>query len=611
MRIYEPEARLILHKVFVNSKQDLIFVDRSLSDMFKSIPELFFETAEKRKNKTALLYKKEGVYFPISYKELSKKVKIFASALQKLGVKKNDNIAILSENRPEWVISDLAAMSAGAVLVPLHTTFSPKAICNVLSHSRAKILIVSNSDFLNKVLLGQKYLKYLEKIIVIDKLTAVQKETFSAKVFTWKALLELHKADDFEKLFLDPDEVCSIIYTSGTTGKPKGVLLTHRNFLSNVESVNETIPVKSNDVFLSFLPLSHVLERMAGYYMPLCYGATIAYAENAKQLPQNLKEIRPTVLISVPRIFEKFHDAIWDKINSSSPMKKNIFKWALKQKKESFAYKIADSMVFKKIRSQLGGRLRLTISGGASLNENIGRFFLKLGILVLEGYGLTETSPVISANREGDFKFGAVGKIIPGVKVKISDKKEILVKGASVTPGYFKNSKETKSAFDKDGWFCTGDLGFLDKQGFLTIIGRGKEMLVTSGGKNVWPEKIENLLNNDKFISQSMVLGNGQKFISALIVPDWQEVKIYMKENNLPLEEHEKLIKSPVMMAIFQERIGAKINPELNEFEKIKKFRLLPQEFSQEQDELTPTLKLRRHIIEKHYNKSIDGMYKS
>ncbi|MDP2741476.1 MAG: AMP-binding protein, partial [bacterium] len=380
--------------------------------MYKAIPEVFFETAKKHPNKPAFLYKKEGVYFPVTYKEAVNQVKIFASALQKFGADKGDKIAILSENRPEWAISDLAIMLVGAIVVPLHATFSPKAICNILNHSQAKIVIVSNGDFLNKVLLGQKYLKHLEKIIFLEKLTAVQKESLTKKVFGWKALFALHQSDTYEKIFLDPDEVCSIIYTSGTTGQPKGVLLTHRNFLSNVEAVNDVVAVKENDIFLSFLPLSHVLERTVGYYMPISFGATIAYAESAKQLPYNLREIKPTILISVPRIFEKFHDAIWDKINLSRPLNQKIFKWALKQKKDTFRHKLADFLVFKKTKGLMGGKLRLTISGGASLNENLGRFFLKLGILILEGYGLTETSPVISANQEYDFKFGTVGKII-------------------------------------------------------------------------------------------------------------------------------------------------------------------------------------------------------
>ncbi|MBI2053827.1 MAG: long-chain fatty acid--CoA ligase [Candidatus Staskawiczbacteria bacterium] len=577
--------------------------------MYKAIPEVFFETAKKFPKKSAFLYKKGGVYFPIAYKEAASQVKILGSALQKCGVNKGDKVAILSENRPEWAISDMAIMAAGGITVPLHTTLSTKAISNVLKHSEAKILIVSNSDFLNKVLLGQEHLKYLEKIVFLEKLTEAQKKNLTKKVLSWKAFFSLHKNEVSEKIFLDPDDVCSIIYTSGTTGTPKGVLLSHRNFLSNVEAINEIVPVKESDVFLSFLPLSHVLERTAGYYMPLCFGATIAYAESIKQLSVNLKEVKPTVLISVPRIFEKFHDAIWDRINFSNPVKQKIFKWALKQEKNTFWHRLADIVVFKKIKSLLGGKLRLTVSGGASLNENLGRFFLKIGILILEGYGLTETSPVISVNQENDFKFGAVGKIIPGVKVKIAETKEIFVKGPNIFKGYFKNRNGTKSAFDKDGWFHTGDLGFMDKQGFLTIIGREKEMIVTSGGKNIWPEPIENLLNNDRFIHQSMIVGDKNKFISALIVPDWQEVKRHMKEKNLPLKEPGKLARDPDILAVFQQRIDNKINPNLSEYEKIKKFKLLPQEFSQEQDELTPTLKLRRHIIENHYKKTIESFY--
>ena len=578
--------------------------------MYKSIPERFFQVAEENKSKTALLYKKEGVYFPIAYKELADKVKILSSELQKLGIEKGDRVAILSENRPEWVISDLAIMSAGGIVVPLHTTLSPKAILNVLIHSKAKILIVSNDSFLNKVLLGQKYLENLKKVIFLDELTSSQKSVLSSGVIGWKAIFKMNHLENYEEIFLDPDDPCSIIYTSGTTGNPKGVVLSHMNFLSNVESINEAIPVKKNDVFLSFLPLSHVLERVAGYYMPICYGATIAYAEGIKQLSQNLKEVRPTILISVPRIFEKFYDAVWDKIEASSHLQQNIFKWALKQKDSKIKNKIANFLVFKKIKNRMGGRLRFTISGGASLNEKIARFFAKTGILILEGYGLTETSPVVSANKVKDYKFGTVGKVIPGVKVKIDETtKEIMIKGPNVFKEYFDNAEATESSFNKEGWFCTGDLGFIDKQGFLTVIGRAKEMIVTSGGKNVWPEKVEKLLNNDRFISQSIVIGNNKKFISALIAPDWQEVEIYLKEKNLPLKGHDELTRDQKLLEIFQQRIEQEVNPNLDEVEKIKKFRLVPQEFSQEQDELTPTLKLRRHIIENHYQKEIESMY--
>jgi len=583
----------------------------------KTIPEVFLETVGKYPNKPALLYKKEGVYFPITYKELSEKVKIFSGCLSVFGVVKGDKVAILSENRPEWVISDLSIMAIGGIVVPLHTTFNPKAIFGILNHSEAKVLIVSNGDFLNKVLLEQKNLKNLKKIVFLENLTVAQKDILGDKVVSWQTIfLQRQKfsaqggpASGWEKISLDPDDCCSIIYTSGTTGEPKGVMLSHRNFLSNVEADNEAVPITENDIFLSFLPLSHVFERLVGYYLPIFRGATIAYAENVKQLPFNLQEVGPTIMIAVPRVFEKFYDAIWDKINSSSDFIKNIFKWALKQKKNTLAYGLADFIVFKKIRNSFGRRLRFTVSAGASLNENIFRFFSKIGILILEGYGLTETSPTVSVNRLRDFKFGTVGKIISGVEVKIDDDKEILVKGPNIFKGYFKNEDGTRLCFNKEGWFCTGDLGFIDKQGFLTIIGRTKEMIITSGGKNIWPERVENLLNNDRFISQSVIIGNKRKFISALIVPDWQEIEIYFKENNLVLQEHDKLIKSPILLEIFQKRIDEKINPELHEFEKVKKFKLLPQEFSQEQDELTATLKLRRHIIENRHHKIIESMY--
>jgi long-chain acyl-CoA synthetase len=499
--------------------------------------------------------------------------------------------------------------------VPLHITLNSKAICNILNHSEAKILIVSNAELLHKVLLCLDELLFLKKIICIENFFIEIKDS-SIEILNWKKAEEnlinsqLYGKTQSTKIDSNINDICSIIYTSGTTGEPKGVLLTHKNLLSNVESLNKAIPVKENDIFLSFLPLSHTLERMAGQMVPILFGATIAYAENAKTLVQNLKEVRPTILISVPRIFEKFHDKIWDKINQSSDIKKQIFKWSLKQKKGTIGYLCADYLAFKKVRNNLGGRLRLTISGGASLNLKLVKFFNKVGIIILEGYGLTETSPVISVNTENDICLGSVGKSLPEVLIKINkETKEVLVKGANVFSGYLNNKEETEKCFDSDNWFKTGDLGFISEKGFLTIIGRKKEMLITNGGKNVWPEPIENLLNDDRFVSQSMVIGNNKKFISALIVPDWQEVEIFIKQNNFQLQGHDKLVKNVEILKLFLQRLNEKINANLNDFEKIKAFVLLPQEFSQEQGELTPTLKLRRHIIELHYKKEIETLY--
>jgi len=573
------------------------------------IQEVFFETAKKFSNKTALLYKKEGVYFPIRYNELSERIKNFAYILQDIfAIKKQDKVAILSENRPEWLVADLAIMCAGAVVVPLHTTLNNQAIFNILEHSEAKVLIVSSADLLNKVLINKSNLKFLRSIIVIDNLPAIQKANLNDKVFNWQMLLEQNKSSAFRKIEILNTDACTIIYTSGTTGDPKGVVLSHKNILSNVNSVNNAIPAKETDIFLSFLPLSHALERTTGQFIPILFGSTIAYAENTKTLPKNLKEVKPTILIAVPKIFEKFHDAIWDKINNSSKIKKKIFIWALHQSKNTFSYKIADFLVFKKIRNNLGGRIRIAISGGAKLNDNLVKFFSKIGIIILEGYGLTETSPVICVLTENDMKeFGkiGVGRELQGVKVKISSEKEVLIKGDNVFIEYYKNKEATKKSFDKDNWFCTGDLGFLDSNKFLTVIGRKKEMIVLSGGKNVWPEVIENLLNNDKFISQSMVFGDGQNFISALICPDWQEIEKYLIAHNAPMQSHQSLVKDQNIIKLFYQRIEEKININLSDFEKIKNIILLAEEFSQEKDELTPTLKLRRHIIINNYKKFI------
>lgn len=575
-------------------------------NMNKSIPEAVFETAKNYPNKTALCHKKDGIYYSISYQEMAEKIKGFAASLQLLGIKKEDKIAILSENRPEWAVSDLAIMTAGSVVVPIHSTLSSKTIQYIINHSEAKILLVSNNDLLNKAFINKDDFPYLEKVITFEKLSLEQKEKTEKEIIFFKDIIF---KDDFEEIELNPEDICSIIYTSGTTGLPKGVMLSHSNFLSNAEAVNKAIPVKKGDVFLSFLPLSHILERLAGYYVPLIFGASIVYAESIKQLQNNLKEAKPTILICVPRIFERFHDAVWDKVNKSSIFQKKIFLWALKRKKGSLLYNLADALVFKKIRKQLGGRLRLAISGGASLDDHIERFFLKMGVLVLEGYGLTETSPVIAANREKDLRIKTVGKIIPGVEVQIDpESKEILVKGPNVMKGYYKNEGETEKAFDNKGWFHTGDLGYIDKDEFLTVIGRKKEMIVTSGGKNIWPETIENTLNSDKYITSSMIIGHKKKFVSALIFPDWQEIKTFLEKSNLSNQSPEKLCHEPIVIEKIKERID-KINDNLNDYEKIKRFVVIPNDFSQERDELTPTLKLRRHIVERHYLKEIESMY--
>ncbi len=570
----------------------------------QTIPEKFFGVAKRYPTKKALMFKEDQKYKAMTFSEFMDQVKFVATALQKLNIKKGDKVAIMSEGRPEWPIVDLASMAIGAIVVPIHTNLSSKIVNYIISHSEVKIVFTSKIEFLDKI--SQDELIFLENFVLMDNFNELKIQRNN--LISWENFLKKGDVRNFTFAKNEADDICTIIYTSGTTGLPKGVMLSHKNILSNVEAVGEAVPVKKKDVFLSFLPLSHIFERTAGYYIPLLNGATIAYAENVKTLLKNLQEIKPTFLICVPRIFEKLSDGIWSNVENFSPLKKKLFYWSLKQKKGNFAYVIADRLVFKKIRKKMGGNLHLAISGGAALDERFARFFSKMGIKIFEGYGLTETSPVLAVNRESKVKFGTVGLPVSGMEIKISEDKEILARGPSIMKGYYKNETESTKAIDADGWFYTGDYGFIDKEGFLIIVGRKKEMIVTSGGKNVWPEHIEQELNFDKLVTQSLIVGHNRKYLSALIVPDRQELVTYLKSKNCIVENFEKFLNSEFVLEVFDKCIK-KVNSNLSDFEQIKKFCLLPNEFSQEKDELTPTLKIRRQAIGHNYKNEIEKMY--
>lgn len=574
-----------------------------------TIPEQFNETAERFPKRPALKFKYHGTYINVSFLELKKRVNIMAKGLLELGINLGDRVAILSENRTEWVRTDLAVLTIGAISVPVHTTLSPNIITYVLNDSGAKAVLVSHQDQLNKLMLIIKDLLYLETIIYIN-LDNTENINLQKKLISLHDLMDIGK-NSSKELTIGPklDDVASIIYTSGTTAMPKGVMLTHRNFIFNAEASLAAVAVSEKDTFLSFLPLSHVLERTVGYYAPLiCRGCCIAFAESIKTLKQNLKEVKPTVLVSVPRIFEKIYDGIWDRVKLKGGLNYKIFLWAMKQKPKTISFKLADFLVFKKIRASLGGNFRFTISGGATLNPKLAKFFSHIGITILEGYGLTETSPVVSTNRLQNIKFGTVGQVLDGVRLKIAPDKEILVSGPNIMKGYYKNEALTNEVIDKDGWFHTGDLGFLSKDGFLVIIGRKKEMISLSNGKIAWPEQMELVINYDRFISQSFIYGNNKSYISALIIPDWDEVIRNLQEFGITSKEPDKLVNDSKLAEIFSKRIE-KINSHFADWEKIRKFTLITREFSAEKDEVTPTLKLRRQIIESHFKKELERMY--
>ncbi len=561
----------------------------------------FCEIVKLYPHNIALGYKEDGHYKTKTYKRLLDIINRYVTGLKKIGIKEGDKVAIFSKNRPEWIILDLALNKIGALTVPIHTTLSPRLI---------KYIINSDAEYLA---IGDFFSKYqeiknevqLKKIITFNKIE-------------WKEGL-IYFGDLFKE---EPDkeapanfDVCTIIYTSGTTGDPKGVMLTNQNFLENVRAASQYVPICAKDIFLSLLPLSHVLERTGGYLGPFYFGAGIYFAESSKTLAEDIRKVKPTMMVSVPRIFEKVNDKIMDKIRQNSKLKQNLFYVSLKisrayldAKKEDSPLKfflklshfLTDKFILSKVRQVLGGHLKYSISGGAALNSSVAKFFEAVGIKILEGYGLTETSPIIAVNPVNNYKFGTVGKVIPGVSVKVAEEDdEILVKGPNVMKGYYNNELATKESYTTDGWFKTGDLGHLDSDGYLTIIGRKKEMIVTSTGKNINPVELENALIESKYISQAMVFGDKQKCLSALIVPDFKELKIYAKENNLNLELFELLKYQPVI-----DLIRAEINNQLKEFpdnEQIGKFILLDKEFSEEREELTPTLKLRREKILNNY----------
>src|SRR6266571_8683180 len=573
-----------------------------------------------------LRYKSGGTWRDISTDEFATTVRSLSLGLASIGARKGDRVAILSENRPEWTALDHAALNLGAVTVPIYATLLTEQIRYILDNSQARVLVVSTAAQMEKVLPILPGLPELQRLVILDPPAG----GLPPRTLAWPALLQegesAHRADPrrFEaaRSAVTPGDLASILYTSGTTADPKGVMLTHGNFASNVNATLQIIPFSDSDVTLSFLPLTHVFERMVEFAY-LSAGATIAYAESIDAVAQNLGEIRPTVMASVPRLFEKVHARILDSVRASPFVRRAIFAAALSiGRRQARVYvdgrraplpirllhPLADHLVFAKLRARLGGRVRFFISGGAPLSPEISLFFHAAGIRVLEGYGLTETSPVIAVNTLDRTRIGTVGPIVPGVEVTIAADGEILVRGPNVMKGYFRNEEATREAM-KDGWFHTGDIGELDADGFLKITDRKKELLKTSGGKMVAPQPIENLLKTDRFISQAVLIGDRRKFISALVVPDHAWLESYAKLKGIPYTRVEELLENPRIVDLMRRRIEAKMAG-LPSYETIKKFRLLPREMTPESGELTPTLKVKRRVVEKKYASEIESMYR-
>lgn len=594
-----------------------------------TIPELFqILTDEKNKkyNKEFMFYKFTDNYEGITYAKFKRETENFALGLYSLGIAAGDKIALISENRPEWVYSDMAVLSLGAINVPLFPSFTPETMAFVIENSESKGVIVSNKMLLNKILKVKSNLTRLKFIIVINEKDITED---SEKIISFKQVQEKGEVLDNERPGLlyeqirkiDENDICTIIYTSGTTGEPKGVVLTHRNIMSNVHAALQVFPITENDVWLSYLPLCHTYERMAGYYAAFTAGSVVYYAESIETVPKNLLEARPTIMTSVPRLFERFYSKVIKNVEGQSPVKQKIFYKAIDTGKEyvrakklgknpiglSIKNQLFDKLVFKKIRERTGGRLRFFVSGGAALAAGLGEFFEVLGITILEGYGLTESSPVIAGNRTDDYKFGTVGKPLPGVEVKIAPDGEILAKGPNIMQGYYKNKKETDAVL-KDGWLHTGDIGRFDSDGFLMITDRKKHLFKTSSGKYVAPAPIETLFQSSKYIDQFVLIGDRRTYLSALIVPDFESLREYADTHNIPYNRVEDLTNKEEIYELIEKEMNV-IQRKLANYEKVRKFTILDHSFSLENGEITPSLKIRRQYVEERYKPLIEAMY--
>jgi long-chain acyl-CoA synthetase len=589
-----------------------------------TVNALFFDAVERFDRADALLYKVNGVWEPTSHRTVLQRVRHVALGLARLGIVAQDRVALLSENRPEWLIADYACLCSAIVDVPVYPTLPAEQIPYLLNDSGARAIFVSTADQARKVAKVRAEAPALQWIIGL----AATKE--DGCDMTLAELEALGAQDDspersttFKQAALEvtPDQLVTLIYTSGTTGNPKGVMLTQDNLHSNLQATRATMPVSTADTALSFLPLSHIFERTGDYFL-FANGVRIAYAESVDTVPVNMSEVKPSLMMSVPRLYEKIYARVLDNALSSGGLKTQIFFWAKgvgdRWATEKLAgrepagllglqYRIADKLVFSKLRERTGGNIRYFISGGAPLSPDIAKFFYSAGLIILEGYGLTETSPVISANNLKDYRLGSVGKPIAGVEVRIAKDGEILTRGPHVMRGYYNNEQATKDTISEDGWFHTGDIGVIE-DGFLRITDRKKDIIVTAGGKNIAPQPIENMLKTNKYVSQAVMIGDKRKFPVVLIVPDWDQVEKWAAHKQIAWTSRTELVAMPAVQAKMEKEVKEQLKG-LASFEMPKKVKLIEHDFSIERGELTPTLKVKRRVIDKTYKAQIDELY--
>jgi long-chain acyl-CoA synthetase len=590
-----------------------------------TLAALFFNAVRKFDKPAAMMYKAGGTWHPISHRQFADRVRHTATGLQALGIGRGSKVAILSENRPEWAITDFACITMGAVDVPVYPTLPPDKIAYILRDSGATVLFVSNAEQASKIGAIRGELPALTCVISFDEpappgadrsMRDLEAEGRSADTPDRAAAYQQAAGE------IQPDDTATLIYTSGTTGEPKGTMLSHDNLLSNVQAASEFVPIGGDDLALSFLPLSHVFERMAGHYLMYHNGVTVAFAESMDLLVKNFSEVKPTIVTAVPRVYEKIYARVLENALAGGAIKKRIFFWARSVGQRAadtrlagetpgaalgLQAKIADRLVFSKLRERVGGRLRYFVSGGAPLAPEINKFFYSAGLVILEGYGLTETSPVIAVNTPAHFRIGTVGRPIPGVEVAIAADGEILTRGPHIMQGYYNKPEATAEAIDADGWFHTGDIGRLE-DGHLRITDRKKDIIVTAGGKNIAPQPIENLVKTNKYVSQAVMIGDRRKFPIMLIVPNFEQLERWAKIKNLIWTDRRQLLALDTTGAKMEKEVFGVLK-DLARYEMPKKLVLLENDFSIETGELTPKLSVKRKVVDERYKALIDAQY--
>jgi len=587
-----------------------------------TLVELFLDAIDEFGGSAAFRYFDGSELKDISYLRAFSIVKLVAAALESHGVMRGDRAAILSENRPEWALADYGCLCAGVIDVPIYATLTAAQVAYALRDSGAKLLFCSDASQLAKAMEACETCPQDVRVVVFDE--GVERPS---GVMGWREFLA--GGDALARSWTDtafrirarqaaPDDVATMLYTSGTTGDPKGVMLTHDNVSSNVRACTQELPIGRQDTTLSFLPLSHILQRMVDYLF-FWVGCSIAYARSVLTVIEDMQTVRPSVVVSVPRLYEKIYNGVRD----VRGVKRSIVEWALDvadragrvrlndREPPAFLaarYAVADRLVFSRVKAALGGRLRFFVSGGAPLAQDLNRFFYSIGLLILEGYGLTETTPVTNVNTPERFRIGTVGPPVPGTEIRIAQDGEILVRGRQVMKGYYNKPEATAEAIDPEGWFHTGDVGEIDRDGFLRITDRKKDLIVTAGGKNVAPQPIENRLKTSRYVEQAVLVGDGRKFVSLLVVPGFPALEAWAAEQGISVEDRRRLLEDARVQAHMEHEVATHLR-DLASFETPKKIVLLADEFTIEDGSLTPTLKVKRRVVEERFAHAIDTLY--